>query len=534
MTNISNAAFVIEAPGPAVVGATGSCSRWSYFVDHTSYADYINAITGDDESIYIAGERGYRISVNTNSTAIIEKRNQKTGLLDPVFGNAGVLAYEPSTIRDEVVKIKHHGSSIYTIVRYDIGSGNVGISLGQPKSSFMLEKRNATTGALEWSYNYTELGTTMGFADLYVDDSGIYTSIGTTGNVANSNWKVQKRSLVNGQLISNFSTNGTFSENLSYGSIQKITGDNEFIYVAGVFLSNDGINTLWKVSKINKSTGVVVWNQVYDPPLGTKYFIGIDGIAVDNTGLYLSGSVGLKDPTSSDSTNLSTYTRARLEKRSLVDGSIMWSNEESVVFNSSQEYSIADIAISGNDLYTVGPSEIEKKGASETSYHNATYVKRDSATGAVKSIVTKDVGAYMRSVFIGKNGVFAGGVLGTSNWSNFLTQEGLNMSLSAKWYIENIDTSVCDDEIKFMDIGLRINQGTLLIPDITHIAVEIEGMFRDDVSSKLRIVKNNKIYRIALVEVNDPNASKARISLGNGVVKSLRACTPTNGCLYVP
>lgn len=78
----------------------------------------------------------------------------------------------------------------------------------------------------------------------------------------------------------------------------------------------------------------------------------------------------------------------------------------------------------------------------------------------------------------------------------------------------------------FIDIGLRIKQadGT-----IAHIAIEPTT----SQTSPLKIAKNGVKYTIALVPVNDVNATKAHVNTTNGI-KAMRICTIANGCAYQP
>jgi hypothetical protein len=85
----------------------------------------------------------------------------------------------------------------------------------------------------------------------------------------------------------------------------------------------------------------------------------------------------------------------------------------------------------------------------------------------------------------------------------------------------------------FIDIGLRVNQGTQASPNIQHIA--IESITNPPATpSKLRIAKNGTIYNVALVDPTDANATKVLVKLADGSIKAIRSCTSTNGCQYVP
>lgn len=73
--------------------------------------------------------------------------------------------------------------------------------------------------------------------------------------------------------------------------------------------------------------------------------------------------------------------------------------------------------------------------------------------------------------------------------------------------------------LSFIDIGLRVNQGTQTVPDIQKIAIEDPS---GSVSSPLMIAKGGVKYHVALVDPSDPFATKAHIRLASGVVKALR------------
>jgi len=88
----------------------------------------------------------------------------------------------------------------------------------------------------------------------------------------------------------------------------------------------------------------------------------------------------------------------------------------------------------------------------------------------------------------------------------------------------------------YIDIGLRIQQGTQAVPDIKHLAIEDPG---SSPTSPLKIVKNGtsygtNIFHVALVDPTDSNATKIHIKLADGSIKALRSCTINNGCAFVP
>lgn len=73
--------------------------------------------------------------------------------------------------------------------------------------------------------------------------------------------------------------------------------------------------------------------------------------------------------------------------------------------------------------------------------------------------------------------------------------------------------------VSYIDIGLRVNQGTTASPDIQRIAIEDPSGF---VSSPLKIAKNGIKYNVALVDPSHPLATKVHIRLADGITKALR------------
>lgn len=79
--------------------------------------------------------------------------------------------------------------------------------------------------------------------------------------------------------------------------------------------------------------------------------------------------------------------------------------------------------------------------------------------------------------------------------------------------------SVLAQTASFIDIGLRVNQGTLNSPDIQRIAIENPS---GPVSSPLKLAKNGIKYNVALVDPSHPLATKVHIKLADGIIKALR------------
>ncbi len=156
---------------------------------------------------------------------------------------------------------------------------------------------------------------------------------------------------------------------------------------------------------------------------------------------------------------------------------------------------------------------------------------------------------------------FANGACGANNWTTSSWVTGTNSSSETgvstpitSWQLNATKTFACTDQsrtkvpikittflltvtgppqINFIDIGLRVNQGTPTNPDIQHIAIE-NPIALPTPPSSLMIAEDGVAYHVALVPVTDVNATKARTTLANGTVMAFRSCTPTNNCDFVP
>lgn len=104
-----------------------------------------------------------------------------------------------------------------------------------------------------------------------------------------------------------------------------------------------------------------------------------------------------------------------------------------------------------------------------------------------------------------------------TSWANSNCGVG-NWTLSGNEYAYATDY-ICSSAPQFIDIGLRINEGTPSSPIIQAIAIENPS---GTLTSPLHIAKNGITYRVALVNVGDANATKALIRLANGDIKALR------------
>lgn len=175
---------------------------------------------------------------------------------------------------------------------------------------------------------------------------------------------IEKRNLSDGVLVSGFGTNGVVSTAWNT-SPRAVAIDSSYMYMVGLDASVSSIYQ-WRIEKRNLSDGALVTgfgnNGVIASVQSTTAFTEPRGIAIDSTYMYVVGY----------ETNPSTK-KWRIEKRNLSDGSLVASFGVNGVISSAQSstYPVTELAISidSTAMYVAGPcsggSQIEKRNLSD-------------------------------------------------------------------------------------------------------------------------------------------------------------------------
>lgn len=219
---------------------TFSMSAYRWFANMDS-ADFIavasNPTTGEDKAtataldaangyIYLAGyDAG---GATTTPQWRVEKRKTTSGELCTAtvcgtqFGTAGVITEDVASSTDEkinAIAIDASGGFMYLAGHDSAGSAS--------KRQWRIEKRSLSTGALVTAFDTdgiltedTSGGGTDADDDLYaiaIDVSGGNMYLGGSGGLSstNSNLRIEKRSLTSGALVTAFDTDGIITEELS-------------------------------------------------------------------------------------------------------------------------------------------------------------------------------------------------------------------------------------------------------------------------------------------------------------------------------
>jgi len=253
-------------------------------VNPGSGSDYARAIAIDSTSIYVAGDD----SSLGNAQWRIEKRSLASGNLDPEFGTSGVATSNPGSGTDIPQTIAIDSTAMY-VVGYDSSPGN---------NQWRIEKRNLTDGYLVYEFGtYGVVTVNPGSGSdlargISIDSTAMYV-VGWDSSPGNNQWRIEKRSLTDGSLASGFGTGGVVTSNNSTGADQAsaIAIDNTAMYVVGDDYSLG--NAQWRIEKRSLTDGSLVsgfgtGGVVTSNP--STFSDGTTAVAIGSTAMYVVGT----------------------------------------------------------------------------------------------------------------------------------------------------------------------------------------------------------------------------------------------------
>lgn len=167
----------------------------------------------------------------------------------------------------------------------------------------------AAAGDLIWEKTYDDPTGLYDYArGVAIDSSGVYIVGSESLPSYDYQWRVEKRGLSDGNLIWVKTVTPSGSDDIIATGVAV---DSSGVYVVGT--DNSPGNSQWRIEKRNLSDGSPIWTQTYNP---TGVYDAPSDVAIDNTGIYI---VGYENWTTNSN------VRWRIEKRSLSDGSLTWS-----------------------------------------------------------------------------------------------------------------------------------------------------------------------------------------------------------------
>ncbi|MGE5392909.1 MAG: hypothetical protein ACM3NH_04150, partial [Candidatus Saccharibacteria bacterium] len=253
--------------------------------DPGSSNDYVNSIAVDASYLYIGGYQ-YGDCSNTGNCWRLEKRDKTTGALVTAFDTDGVVQSDPGA-DDELNSIALDSSYIYLAGIQE----TTGCALGM--KCWRLEKRSITTGALVTAFDSDGVMVTDPTASvdtlsqIAIDSSYIYLGghqyIDCAYGGYQDCYRIEKREIATGALVTDFGTNGMVlgEYSPSYDQVYAMAIDSSYMYLGGLHNNATG-----RLEKRNLSTGALV-----DGSAGTSLTAGnldINGSFVLTGGTFTS------------------------------------------------------------------------------------------------------------------------------------------------------------------------------------------------------------------------------------------------------
>jgi len=283
-----------------------------------------SAIASDSTSLYIAG---YDTRYG-NAEWRIEKRSLSTGkpVTSPLFGTSGVVADNPGGFNDIPYAAALDSTALYV-------AGMEGVSSAD--TQWRIVKRSLTDGSLIAAFGTNGVVTSTTGSNtnearaLVIDlaESALYIVGFESATAADTQWRIEKRNLLDGQLVTAFGTNGVITG--GPGKAFAAALDSTALYVAGYDSGIGAVDTQWKIAKYDLTSGAAV------AAFGTNGVVAgnpgaagdaINAIVIDGAGLYAAGY---------DSVPGNGDTAWRLEKRNATTGALIPAFAANGVYRSS-------------------------------------------------------------------------------------------------------------------------------------------------------------------------------------------------------
>jgi hypothetical protein len=220
-------------------------------------------------------------------------------------------------------------------------------SPGSGNTQWRIEKRNLTDGSLVTAFGTNGVVTSNPSVDsdyayaIAIDSSAMYVvGYDRSPGYGNTQWRIEKRSLTNGSLVTAFGTNGVITSNPSaYGDYANdIAIDSSGMYVVGYDHSPSNVSFQWRIEKRSLADGSLVTAFGTNGVITSNPNSIAEAIAIDSTYMYVAGYQG----------------QWRIEKRGLTDGSLVTAFGTNGVVTSNPNDEANAIAIDSSAMYVVG------------------------------------------------------------------------------------------------------------------------------------------------------------------------------------
>ncbi len=240
---------------------------------------HINAIAIDSNYVYTAGTY---VSASDYQWRI-EKRNITTGALVNAFDTDGIVQSNPNGNYAFIESSAVDANYIY-VAGYDDSLGN---------EQWRIEKRNKTTGALVNAFDTdgvvqsNPISSGESLNAVAIDSNYIYAA--GFDSLNGNQWRVEKRDKTTGALVNAFDTDGVVQSNptSSHESIMAVAIDSNYIYAAGYDYKPG--NMQWRIEKRDITTGALISAFDSDGVVQSSDGEYISAIAIDSDYIYAAG-----------------------------------------------------------------------------------------------------------------------------------------------------------------------------------------------------------------------------------------------------
>jgi hypothetical protein len=341
--------------------------------DPTINDDRIVSISIDSSYIYIGGHQTGASDggcTNGGSCWRLEKRDITTGALVTAFDSDGIVQSDPAGIGFmSIQSVTKDANYIYTAGYQDSGNDCVTGSY-----CWRLEKRDITSGDLVTAFDsdgIVQSDPTNGMDIIYsvaIDSSYIYLAgYQATGSgcvTGGSCWRLEKRDITTGALVTAFDSDGIVQSDPTSGTdrINSITIDSSYIYLGGyqTGASDGGCaigSSCWRLEKRDITTGALVTAFDSDGIVQSDPTSSADqifSVVVDSSYIYLGGyQTGASDGGCAIGSGC-----WRLEKRDITTGALVTAFDSDGIVQydpTSNSDVIVSMVIDSSYIYLVGP-----------------------------------------------------------------------------------------------------------------------------------------------------------------------------------
>jgi hypothetical protein len=350
------------------------------------------------------------------------RRHTRTGALDGNFGTSGVVISDPTAGSDWPLAITNDGTDLY-VVGYESTTGN----------NWRIEKRSMATGALVTGFGSSgvlALTITSNTDDCFAvahDGTNLYLGGRFWTGTSYYGWRIEKRLLSTGALVTGFGTSGVVTSVTSFNSniVRGLALDATHLYAIGD--EYDGSDDRWRIEKRLLTTGALDTNfgtsgvETSDPTGNddTPYAVFLQG-----GNLFIVGEQNYNFGGPSDSA-------IRIEKRSATTGALdtnFGSSGAEVNDPTTNDDKAVSVVLGAGGAFYVG--------GSQNGFNTAWTEKRSLTTGGlVSSFGTSGrvtfgsgYGSSVNGLAFTINGLFLAGADSTSN--------GHDSTSNGQWHLE--------------------------------------------------------------------------------------------------